>query len=472
MTGVGTNRSALRRAFRALAVPALLGVSLFVFAGAKAACAHPVTPQIPAAQHTPAPSSAGTVPTPSGMPEQEVRQPTSRYSLTHEQYDRAVRYSRIGYTLHFVAMIFDFVILLLVLRLGIAARFRDWAERATENRFLQGCLFVPLLFFALAIADLPIDLYWHSLSLKYAQSVQGYGSWMLDWLKEQLIIIIVGVVLVQILFAFLRHSPRRWWLWFWTAALPILIFIFFISPWFIAPLFNKFEPLEQSYPQVVAGIERVLHRSSMTIPRERIFLMRASEKTNQINAYVTGIGASKRVVVWDTLIQKTSPDEVMFVVGHEVGHYMLHHIRDGFVFFAVLLLIELYVAYMALERLLARGARRWKIYSRQDWAALAVVLLILQGLMFFSEPIENGFSRMQEHAADVYGLELIHGIVPNSPEVAAHAFQVLGEIDLSDPNPSPFITFWLYSHPPLADRLVFAHTYDPWSKGESPKYVK
>jgi len=87
-------------------------------------------------------------------------------------------------------------------------------------------------------------------------------------------------------------------------------------------------------------------------------------------------------------------------------------------------------------------------------------------------PITSGFSRMQEHAADVFGLEVIHGLVPDSPEVAAHAFQVLGEIDLADPNPSPIITIWLYSHPPLADRLVFAHTYDPWSKGESPKYVK
>ncbi len=100
------------------------------------------------------------------------------------------------------------------------------------------------------------------------------------------------------------------------------------------------------------------------------------------------------------------------------------------------------------------------------------MLLILELLVFISMPIENGYSRMQEHNADVYGLEVIHGIVPNAPEVAAHAFQILGEIGLADPNPPGLITFWLYSHPPLAQRLVFAHTYDPWAKGESPKYVK
>jgi Zn-dependent protease with chaperone function len=92
--------------------------------------------------------------------------------------------------------------------------------------------------------------------------------------------------------------------------------------------------------------------------------------------------------------------------------------------------------------------------------------------MFLVSPIANSFSRMQEHAADVYGLEVTHGIIPDSSEVAAQSFQVLGEVDLADPSPPEFITFWLYSHPPLADRLVFAHNYDPWSKGDSPKYVK
>src|SRR5207244_5943677 len=101
-----------------------------------------------------------------------------------------------------------------------------------------------------------------------------------------------------------------------------------------------------------------------------------------------------------------------------------------------------------------------------------VLLLLLQVLLFVSSPIINGYSRMQEHAADVYGLEVIHGLVPNSAEVAAHAFQVLGELDLADPNPPPLITFWLYSHQSYADRLVFAPTYDPWSKGKSPTYVR
>jgi STE24 endopeptidase len=121
---------------------------------------------------------------------------------------------------------------------------------------------------------------------------------------------------------------------------------------------------------------------------------------------------------------------------------------------------------------LNRWGADWKIYGPEDWASLAVLLLFLECLLFLASPVISSLSRMQEHAADVYGLEIIHGAVPNSAQVAAEAFQKLGELDLSDPNPPAFITFWLYSHPPLADRLVFAHSYNPWLKGQAPRYVK
>jgi STE24 endopeptidase len=130
------------------------------------------------------------------------------------------------------------------------------------------------------------------------------------------------------------------------------------------------------------------------------------------------------------------------------------------------------VAYRALQWVLAHWGKAWSVRGQEDWAALAVLLLIFRVLEFVGTPIGNGFSRVQEHAADVYGLEVTHGILPNSQEVAAQSFQKMGDIDLADPHPSKFITFWLYSHPPLGKRLQFAHNYDPWSKGESPKYVK
>lgn len=397
---------------------------------------------------------------------------TEQYTLSRERYEKAVSYSRVGYTLYFVSYFLGALVLLLILRLGVAVKFRDWAESVSDRKSIQCLVFVPLLILTIDLFDLPLRIYWHSLSLRYEQSVQHWGSWLVDWLKAEALGVGLAILLVMVLYVAMRRSPRRWWFYSWVASLVLLLFLFFISPWFIDPLFNHFEPLGNQYPQLVASIENLTQRAGVPIPADRIFLMRASEKTNAINAYVTGFGASKRVVMWDTTIAKTTNDEALFIVGHELGHYVLGHVATGFAFFGVALLLAFYIMFRALHWALHRWGAEWRIYGSEDWASLAVILLIFQILTFISSPVANGFSRMQEHAADVYGLEIIHGIVPNSEEVAAHGFQVLGELDLSDPNPPAFITFWLYSHPPLAERLVFAHTYDPWSKGESPKYVK
>ena len=397
---------------------------------------------------------------------------TEQYTLSHEKYEKAVAYSRAGYTLYFVSYILGVIFLFLILRLGIAARFRDISESASQVRWVQGLVFVPLLLFLTDVLDLPVRMYWHRLSLYYEQSVESWGSWFWDWTKAELISMVIGIVFVLVLFAVMRYSPRRWWLLFWLPAVLILLVIVVIMPLVIDPLFNKFEPLSNQHPDLVASIGKLTKRAGVPIPPDRMFLELASKKTNAINAYVTGIGASKRVVIWDTLIQKTSNDETLFVVGHELGHYVLGHVVKGFLAGAAALLVALYLLFRGLHWALDRWGHEWKISSAEDWASLAVLLLLLQVLLFFSSPAINWFSRMDEHAADVYGLEVTHGLIPNSPEVAAHAFQALGELDLSDPNPPPFITFWLYSHPPVAERLVFAHTYDPWSKGQKPKYVQ
>jgi STE24 endopeptidase len=397
---------------------------------------------------------------------------TEQFRLNKETYEKAVAYSRTWYRLYFVSVAWGIAALVLLLRLGVAAKLRDFAERQSRSRVIQAAIFVPALLLLLAVLRLPIGIYWHRLSLRYQQSVQGWGSWFWDWTKEELLSVGLGFVVALILFAVIRWKPRTWWLYFWIAAIPLGAFLVLITPWVIDPMFYKFEPLQRKNPELVESIEKLTEKAGMPIPAERIFLMEASAKTNQINAYVTGIGASKRVVIWDNMIRKLTPGEVLALVGHEIGHYALGHVFEGFAFFLGALLIGLYVAYRALEWVLGRWGAQWGIRGQEDWAALAALLLIVHVLGFLAEPVGNGFSRMVEHAADVYGLEVTHGIVPNSSEEAARAFQVMGEKDLADPNPSRFITFWLYSHPPIAERMEFAHNYDPWGRGEQPKYVK
>lgn len=397
---------------------------------------------------------------------------TGEYRLSRERYEKAVAYSRASYNLYFVYVLVSVLAIVILLQLGIAAKFRDWAEGISDRRWLQALIFVPLLVLVLDLVSLPLRLYGHVLSLRYEMSVQGWSSWLLDWGKDQLLMVGFALIFALLLSAVMRRSPRRWWLYFWFAALPVVLFFVFISPWFIDPLFNKFEPLQAAHPDLVVAIENLTRHAGVPIPPDRMFLMKASEKTNAIDAYVTGLGASKRVVIWDTTIQKATTDETLYIVGHELGHYVLGHVWKGFLFFAALLLVGFYALFRALHWALGRWSNDWRIYGAEDWASFAVILLLLEIAMFLASPAVNGFSRMQEHAADVYGLEVIHGIIPDSSEVAAQSFQVLGEVDLADPDPPAFITFWLYSHPPLADRLAFAYSYDPWSKGESPKYVK
>jgi STE24 endopeptidase len=427
-------------------------------------------PQVPlrqaALQQNNSPQTSAVAP---AIPEQTT---TEQYTLSHERYEKAVAYSRANYTLYFVSYFLGATVLFLILQLGVAAKFRDIAENVSDKKWMQVVVFVPLLFLTIDLFHLPVSVYWHAVSRHYEQSIQGWGSWLWDWTKGEFLRMGFAIVLVLILFAVMRRSPRRWWLYFWFPAVLILLGLIIITPLVIDPLFNQFELLSKQHPDLVASIEKLTEHAGVPIPPEQMFLMVASQKTNAINAYVTGLGASKRVVIWDTTIQKTSKDEALFIVGHELGHYVLGHVRTGFFLGAAGLLLALYFLFRSLHWALDRWGKDWKIYGQEDWASLVVLLLLLRVLLFCASPVISGLSRMQEHAADVYGLEVIHGLAPNSDEIAAHAFQVLGELDLSDPNPPALITFWLYSHPPLAERLVFAHSYDPWGKGQSPKYVK
>jgi Zn-dependent protease with chaperone function len=422
------------------------------------------------AQQSPSTPTASPSQSPAVTPPNHTN--TERYTLSHKRYEEAVAYSRAGYTLYFVSFFLSVAVLLLVLWLGIAARYRDIAETVTDKRWIQALIFVPLLVVTLDAFDLPIHAYGHRLSLRYEVSVQRWGPWLWDWFKGELLSVILTLVFALILFTFLRRSPRRWWLYFWLAALPIIVAVTFSRPWIIDPMFNRFEPLSATHPELAKEVARLTEHAGILIPPDRMFVMDASEKTTAVNAYITGWGASKRLVIWDTTLKRTTREEALFIIAHELGHYVLRHTQKGFAFFSAFLFAAVYLLFRGLHWSLGRWGARWRIYGPEDWASLAVLLLLLQIIFFLGSPVINGFSRMQEHDADIYGLELIHGLVPNSAEVAAHAFQQLGEIDLADPNPPAFITIWLYSHPPLADRLVFAYSYDPWSKGEAPKYVK
>jgi STE24 endopeptidase len=398
--------------------------------------------------------------------------PAAAYTLSPEKYEKAVAYSQARYRLHFIAAAWGILLLVALIAVGVARTFRALAERVSANRFGQALVFVPLFLVVWQILELPVDAYGHHLSLAYDQSVQGWGSWFWDWSKGQLVGLVIVTPLVWLLYGILRRSPRRWWFYFWLATLPVIVFVIFIAPVAIDPLFFHFEPLAGKAPELVIEIEKVTQRGGLPIPRERMFRMDASRKLKSLNAYVTGFGASKRVVVWDTTLARMTTPQTLFVFGHEMGHYVLGHIPKTIVFVAGLSLVILFLGHLVLRSALPEGGSRSRIRGLADWASFPVLLLVLSVASELSSPAINAFSRAQEHAADVYGLEVIHGLIPDPQRTAAEAFQILGEVNLSDPQPGRFVEFWLYSHPPLAERIAFAQSYDPWSKGQSPRYVR
>ncbi|MEP6534243.1 MAG: M48 family metallopeptidase [Bryobacteraceae bacterium] len=405
--------------------------------------------------------------TPPPKPPQEVK----NYSLPPDKLRKAEEFAHARNQLHFVGFGYGVLVLLAVLLGRLSSRFRTWAESLSRRRIIQAYVFIASLILTVDILSLPTSLYEQYLSRKFEQSIQGWGSWWWDWTKGELIGIVISGLLVWILYGVIRRSPRRWWFYGALVAMPILVLLMFVTPVLITPLFYQFDPLAAKQPALVAEIEKVVHRGGLEIPPDRMYEMKASEKLNSLNAYVTGIGASKRVVVWDTTIRKMTPGQTLFVFGHEMGHYVLHHIWFLIAANFVMLLVFLFLGYHTIHWALARWGQRWSIRAIDDWASLPVFLLVLSIFGFLSEPLQNSFSRALEHNADIYGLEVIHGVVPNSSQVAAEAFQILGEVSLSDPNPSPFIKFWLYNHPSVSDRVRFAAEYDPWSTGQPVKYV-
>lgn len=416
---------------------------------------------------------------PSGaqIPNQKPSQPvtTSKSALTYSLPPDKLEKSKALYILdlefYALAPLYSWLILLVVLYRGIAAKYRDWAESLSRRRFVQAMIFVPLFLITLTLARLPIRMYGQHAYSQYGISIQGWASWFADYGKNLVIDVVILTVLLWLLQMMIRKSPRRWWFYSWLISLPIMAFLVFSWPIAVEPLFNKFEPLSNTHPQLVEAIEQVVQRAGLAIPRDRIYEMKASEKVTVPNAYVTGFGASKRVVVWDTAIQNETTPELLSVFGHEMGHYVLQHILKGLAASAIGLLVGLYILFRVARWTVARFGPRWRIGELHDWAALPMLFLIAGIMGFLAEPINNAASRYIEHQADIYGLEVTHGIVADSGQIAAQSFQVEGELSLDYPYPSRLAVFWFWNHPPIADRLRFALEYDPWKDSE-PKYVK
>jgi Zn-dependent protease with chaperone function len=396
----------------------------------------------------------------------------TKYTLSPERDAKARALAKVRLRTVLASTLYGLLVLLLVLWWKWSATFRDWAEKVSGRRWVQGFVFATLIALAMDGLTLPVEIYRNWIERRYGLSVQGWGSWFWDWTKGELLSVIATVIIVWVLYWAIGKSPKRWWFYFWLATLPLIVLLIFIQPLVVDPMFHKFVPLQEKDPALTADLEKMVRRAGETIPPERMFWMGAGEKTTELNAYVTGFAASKRIVVWDTTIAKMSTPQIVFVAGHEMGHYVLHHIAKGLAFAAVGLFIIFYWGYLLIGWALARWSRTWGIRAIGDLASYPALVLMISIISTLAQPIGSTFSRHLEHQADQYGLEVTHGLTPDSGQVAAQSFNVLGDVDLSDPDPSPWRVFWFYDHPSIPDRILFALGYDPWSHGGTGEFVR
>jgi len=297
--------------------------------------APPATPQAPAATE----SKTGAGEQPAGTKTAEAH-----YVLTPEQRAKAIAFSRAEYILYFAAIALALAVYGFLWRSGFAVGLRNRVSRFSARHLVQAALFVSIFLLVVRALESPLDYYWgFVLEHRYGLSTQGIGSWVADWAKDLGLTGVVGILLAWVFYGLVRRSPRRWWLYFWFASIPITLAFIVVEPYVVEPLFYRFAPLEKTQPALTDRIQKMLGHAGLAIPRSRIYEMDASAKTRIVNAYVSGWGASKRLVVWDTTLEKLDSDQTLLVVGHEAGHYVLHHIPKEFAFDEMIFLVLFYV---------------------------------------------------------------------------------------------------------------------------------
>jgi Zn-dependent protease with chaperone function len=381
-----------------------------------------------------------------------------------EMSDKAARYYRSGNVLWFVNRFWGLLIPALFLFTGFSAKIRNWAQQLGRKWFFVIGLYFVIFTVMNFIIDLPLAYYQGFVRQHaYDLSNQTFGKWFGDSLKELMVGLIMGVLFLWVPYLLLKKSPQRWWLYTSILAVPFLFFVMLISPIWIDPLFNKFGPMN----------DKVLEAKILTLAEQagiegsRVYEVNKSIDTKAVNAYVTGFMNTKRIVLWDTIIAKLKEKELLFVMGHEMGHYVLDHVIKGILFFSVLILLTLYAAYRVSGALINKFKDRWGFDQLSDIASLPLIILLVSVFSLVITPIALTFSRYQEHEADRFGLE-----ITQTNHAAATAFVKLQQENLGNPRPGLLYKLWRSSHPTLGDRIDFCNAYRPWERGEKLKYEK
>jgi Zn-dependent protease with chaperone function len=376
--------------------------------------------------------------------------------------EKAVRRYHATVAVGIASIIWSILVPAMFLFAGWSARIRSWAVRQRQNWYFTFVLYALAFGLLYFLINLPLKFYASFVfPHQFDLTNQTFSRWLGNTLKSAAVGMVIGLVVGWIPFLVLKKSPRRWWLYLGLLVPLFMSVQLLIKPVLIDPLFYQFRPLSDKALEA-----RILAQAARAgIEGSHVYEANLSLDTKLDNAYVTGLLGTRRIVFWDTTLKDLNDDELLFILGHEMGHYVLHHVIKLIAFASLLTLVTLFVAYWLAGPVIGRFKHRWGFDTPSDFAALPLFLLAGQLFLFVDLPPFMAFSRHLEHEADRFGLELTH-----NNHAAATAFVKLVHKSVFVYQPSPIIQFWFGSHPTAAERIEFCNQYHPWETGQPSKY--
>ena len=388
-----------------------------------------------------------------------------------EPTPQALAFHRSGNVLWAFARLWDIAVPFGLLVSGASAKLRNLAKRIGRNWFFTAGIYVILFLLIVFLLDLPLRYYAGYVRLhEYGLSRQSLGKWLGDSVLHLLVDMIGAFLVAWVPFLLIARFPRSWWLVTGLLMIPFLAIVMLITPVMIDTLFNDFRPMSEVVdkpkgPEAVKPIDRraleakILELAGRAgISAEQVFEVDKSVDTVAVNAYVTGLFGTHRIVLWDTMLAKLDEKEILAIMGHEMGHYALGHVGWTIVMSSVIVLTGLFFTDWVGRRLVARFHSRFGFDSLADIAATPLLLVLIGLSSTALAPVAMAYSRYHEHEADRFSLELTH-----MNRSTARAFADLQRENLGVPRHALVYKIWRATHPSIAERIRFCNEYRLWA---------
>jgi STE24 endopeptidase len=363
--------------------------------------------------------------------------------VDEEKLEKINRYSNEKLVFSLIGYVLDNAILLVILLASLIPVFYGFIEGFTKNIYITGLLFFGGYFILQYVLGIPFDLYFNfKIEKKYGFNKMTVKLWIADQLKELLITMILGIILLVPLIFFITKFVDFWWLMIWGFMLLFSLLMQIVYPTFIAPLFNKFKPLTKD--ELKVKIEKLMNECGFK--SGGLFEMDASKRSTHSNAYFTGLGKTKRIVLFDSLLNNHPDEEILAILAHELGHFKFKHVTKNIIYTAIISLIGLYIAYLVINSTLLYDA--FKMHEQVKFIGVFLISIISGPILFFTAPIGSYFSKKNEFQADRYSKDVTGGSKP-----LIDALKKLNVDNLSNLFPADIYAWFYYSHPPLFKRI-------------------